>query len=254
MYNLVDLRTQDDYTFAHSVNVSVLALMTGITLGFNKEQLSLLGLGALLHDLGKVRIPDRILNKPGKLTADEFSVMKEHTTLGYRMIRNARNVGDIPAIVAYQHHECFDGSGCPLGIKGQEFHQYAQIAAIADKFDALTADRIYRPAFPSHEAYEMCAASGNLWFSDYIVEAFLSNIAAYPTGTLVELNNEIAAVVLDTPKGSSLFPNVRIFADTKGCPVGSPYEVSLNQRTDLYITGILSPDKYFQDLKAPPRI
>jgi HD-GYP domain-containing protein (c-di-GMP phosphodiesterase class II) len=125
-YSLVDLRTQDDYTFAHSVNVSVLALMTGITLGFSRDRLSHLGVGGMLHDLGKVKVPDVILNKPGPLTRDEFAVMKQHTRLGYEMIRAFDSLGEATALIAYQHHEHFNGTGYPLGISGDEFNLNAQ--------------------------------------------------------------------------------------------------------------------------------
>jgi len=238
-YSLVDLRTQDDYTFAHSVNVSVLALMTGITLGFSRDRLSHLGVGGMLHDLGKVKVPDVILNKPGPLTRDEFAVMKQHTRLGYEMIRAFDSLGEATALIAYQHHEHFNGTGYPLGISGDEFNLNAQIVAIADKFDALTAERIYRPPYPPREAYEMFAAAGNYWFSDHIVKAFLHNIAAYSAGTLVELNNGMVAVVIDTPKGHSLFPRVRVIAEKGGIPVKAPFEVSLQGRTHPYILRVL---------------
>lgn len=241
MYSLVDLRIQDDYTFAHSVNVAVLALMTGITLGFKREQLSALGVGALLHDLGKVMIPNDILNKPGRLTAEEYKIIKRHTAFGREMILSAGRLDDdIPAVVAYQHHESYDGSGYPLGVSGGDFHVFAQITALADRFDALTANRIYRPAYPSHEAYEMYAASGNFWFSDHVVRAFLYNIAAYSTGTRVELNNGMQAVVLDTPRGRSMFPRVRVIAGRDGRPVKGPFEVSLSERPDLHVVRVVN--------------
>lgn len=243
MYSLVDLRTRDDYTFAHSVNVAVLALMTGVTLGFKREQLSALGVGALLHDLGKVMIPDEILNKPDRLTAEEYNIIKRHTAFGREMILSSgRLQDDIPAIVAYQHHESYDGSGYPLGVSGGDFHLLAQITALADKFDALTANRIYRHAYPPHEAYEMCAASGNFWFSDHIVRAFLHNIAAYSTGTRVELSNGMLAVVLDTPRGRSMFPRVRVIAGGDGLPLKSPFEVSLSESDGLHVVKVV--DQY----------
>lgn len=145
--------------------------------------------------LGKVKIPDEILNKPGRLTDEEFSTIKMHTTYGYKLIFDAKGLDKIHALVALQHHESYDGSGYPLGIKDDKFIEYAQIISIADKFDALTADRVYRKSFPPYEAYEMCAASGNYLFKKHIVDAFLYNIAAYPSGSLVEINNGCIAVV-----------------------------------------------------------
>ena len=121
MFNLVDLRQQDDYTFAHSVNVCVLALMTGMTLGYDSKKLAILGVGALLHDLGKIKIPDEILNKPGRLTREEFSIIKKHTVYGYELIRDSSSLDSLHAIMAYQHHESCDGTGYPAGIKTEKF-------------------------------------------------------------------------------------------------------------------------------------
>lgn len=247
MLNLADLRIQDDYTFAHSVNVCVLSLMTGISLKYSKSKLATLGICSLLHDLGKTKIPDEILNKPGPLSDDEFAVMKRHTTYGFELIRSAKDLDPIHATVAHQHHESYDGSGYPLGISKDEFHEYSQITAIADKFDALTANRIYRKAFPAHEAYEMCAGAGNYLFKKHVIKAFLDNIAAYPTGTFVELNSGQIAIVLDTPKGHALFPRVRVLFDQDRRPLPDPAEVALYGRTDLAIVRVL-PNKEIKPL------
>jgi len=240
VYSLHDLRTQDDYTFAHSVNVCVLALMTGITLGYSKEQLAILGVGAILHDIGKMKIPNQVLNKPGMLTAEEYTLIKEHAAWGYNIIRSAGKLGDIPGIIAYQHHESYDGSGYPQGVSGDEFMECAQIVSIADKFDALTSHRVYRRAFPPHEAYEMCSASGNYWFKDNVVRAFLHNIAAYPTGTVVKLSNGLVAAVVNTPKGFSLFPRVRVLFDQYRRKIRNEFEISLSERPELYIVKVLN--------------
>lgn len=239
MFNLIDLRAQDDYTFAHSVNVCVLSLMTGITLGYNAEQLATLGVGALLHDLGKVKIPETLLNKPAPLTAKEYDMMKKHTFFGYELISSAKELSYEHAAIALQHHECLDGSGYPSGVSGDGILEYAQIVAIADKFDALTANRIYRKAYPPHEAYEMCAGSGNYLFKDSVVKAFLHNIAAYPTGTMVELTNGKLGVVLDTPKGYSRFPRVRILFDQKRRPLKIRGDVSLTEQVGLFVVRVL---------------
>ncbi|AEG60820.1 HD-GYP domain-containing protein [Desulforamulus ruminis] len=243
MVNLVDLRTQDDYTFAHSVNVCILSLMVGITLNFSREALALLGIAALLHDLGKVNIPDRILNKPANLTPEEYEIMRKHTLYGYEIIQSAKGFDATTAVIALQHHECYDGSGYPQGISGEAFLEMAQIVGIADKFDALTANRIYRKAFPAHEAYEMCAASGNFLFKANIVKAFLQNIAAYPSGSLVELNTGEFAVVKDTPRGLSRFPDVRILYDRHRRPLPLFKEISLSKTVGLSIVKVLNEEE-----------
>lgn len=239
IFNLVDLRSQDDYTFAHSVNVCTLALMTGITLGYSREELEVLGVGALLHDLGKVKIPDEILNKPGALTSEEFGIMKKHTILGYELIRNAENIGEIQALMALQHHENYDGSGYPAGIQSDRIHEYSQVVAIADRFDAITANRVYRKAFPPHEAFEMCLAAGNYYVKENVAKAFMYNIAAYPAGTLVELNNGMIGVSVDTPKGYSLYPLVRIFYNNKYKPVTKQYDLPLFEKPGLCVLKVL---------------
>lgn len=248
VFSLVDLRRQDDYTFAHSVNVCVLALMTGITLGYDSRQLATLGVGALLHDLGKVKIPDEILNKPGRLTREEFSKIKLHTVYGYELIRASENLDHLHALMAYQHHESCDGTGYPTGIRTKEFHDFSQIISIVDKFDALTADRVYRKPFLPCEAYEMCAASGNYLFKDYIVKAFLKNIAAYPTGSMVELNNGYTGVVIDTPKGFSTFPRVMLLFGPDRRQLPAPEEISLVEKGNLFIIRALAAD----EIPSPP--
>ncbi|OPY56633.1 MAG: Cyclic di-GMP phosphodiesterase response regulator RpfG [Pelotomaculum sp. PtaU1.Bin035] len=239
LFNMVDLRLQDDYTFAHSVNVCILALMTGITLGYSRGELAVLGMGALLHDLGKIKVPDEILIKPGSLTEKEWVMMKRHTVEGYWLIHDAGNIGELQAIIALQHHENYDGSGYPLGLKGDKIHEYAQVVAIADKFDAITADRVYRKAFPPHEAYEMCSASGNYFFKEHIAKAFMYNIAAYPAGTIVELNNGMVAVSVDTQKGYSLFPRVRVLYDENHRPAPDQFELPLFKKPELSVVKVL---------------
>lgn len=239
IFNLVDLRTQDDYTFAHSVNVCVLTLMTGITLGYSKNQLAILGVGALLHDLGKVKIPDEILNKPGALTDEEFAIMKRHTVLGYEMIIEAENTSEINGLMALQHHENYDGSGYLQGLAGKEISDYAQIVAVADRFDAITADRVYRKPFPPVEAFEMCSAASNYLIKEPIVRAFMYNIAAYPARTVVELSNGMIGVTVDTPKGQSLFPLVKVFYDEKKRLLPNPIELPLYEKDGLFVVRVL---------------
>ena len=243
MVNLVDLRTMDNYTFAHSVNVCVLSLLTGITMGLTEDELVLLGAGALLHDLGKIKIAPEILNKPGPLTEDEYNIMKNHPRYGYEIIRQAQRFDGTAALIALEHHENYDGSGYPEGKRGDAIHKLSQITAIADRFDALTADRIYRRAYPPHEAYEMCAAAGNYLVRADIAKAFLYNIAAYPAGSPVKLNNGWIGAVLDTPKGFSRFPRVRLLFDEKGRRLAVPQEVSLLDEEKLFVMKVLNPEE-----------
>lgn len=237
--NLVDIRSLDDYTFGHSVNVCVLSLLTGITLGYNRAKLFHLGMGALLHDVGKVRIPREILNKPGSLTREEFNVVKEHTVYGYEMLQRLPDVSPMAARIAYQHHERHQGQGYPQGLREDEIHEFARITAVADVFDALTADRVYRRAFPVHEAYEMIAGSGNFLFDFNVVRAFLQNVAAYPAGTIVALSNGEIGVVVETRRGLTLCPRVRILFEAGGTPVTEVRERFLAEERTVTVVRVL---------------
>lgn len=237
MVNLADIRSLDDYTFGHCVNVCVLSIMTGITLGYERERLLRLGLGAILHDLGKVDVPPEVLQKPGRLTAEEFALVKRHPEEGYRRVLRLPGVSAAAAQVVYQHHERFDGTGYPRGLQGQEVHEMAYICGVADVFDALTADRVYRRACPVHEAYEMVAGSGDSLFDFRVVRAFLENVAAYPVGTWVRLSTGEVGVVVDNRRGFSLYPRVRVFFDPQGHPL-SPYEVSLWEAEGVFVAGV----------------
>ncbi|MEL7565664.1 MAG: HD-GYP domain-containing protein [Dehalobacterium sp.] len=243
LYNLSSIQCYDDYTFCHSVNVCILSLMTGISLGYSNDQLNELGVGALLHDLGKIKVPEEILNKKGKLTDEEYGVVKMHVTYGYELIRDAKNLGEVPALIALEHHENYDGTGYPNGFSKDKLPEYAQVVAIADRFDAIASDRVYRKAFSPQEAYEMCAASGNLLFKDNIVKAFLYNIAIYPQGSLVELNNGYVAVVLDTPRGYPIFPRVKVLHDGSERLDKQNIEISLLDRGDIYIVRTLNGEE-----------
>nr|WP_152945113.1 HD-GYP domain-containing protein [Desulfofundulus thermobenzoicus] len=241
--NLADIRSLDDYTFGHSVNVCVLSLITGITLGYGREELFRLGMGAVLHDIGKVRVPEEILNKPGPLTGEEFEVVKQHTVCGYELLQCLSGVGHAPACVALQHHERHDGQGYPEGLRGDEIHPFARIVAVADVFDALTADRVYRRALPVHEAWEMLAGSGGFLFDFRIVRAFLYNVAAYPVGTVVALSSGEIGVVVETVRGLSRQPRVRVLFDAGGAPVTDGRERHLAGERGITVVRVVVEDE-----------
>lgn len=240
--NLVDMRMLDDYTFGHCVNVCVLSLLTGITMGYERSRLLQLGMGAMLHDIGKTRVPQEILNKPEPLTPDEFEIIKKHTVYGFEILRKFSGISLPVATVALQHHERWQGQGYPQGLRGALIHEYAAITSVADAFDAMTADRVYRKAYPAHEAYEMVAGSGDYLFDFHIVEAFLQNIAAYPLGTVVELTTGQIGVVVDTPRGHSVRPTIRLLYDREGHAVTDSVEIALVDYPNLAICRVLDED------------
>jgi len=225
--NLTDIRTVDDYTFSHSVNVCVLCLLTAISLNYPKKDLELLGVGALLHDIGKVRVSNAILNKPAVLTSKEFEEIKRHSLLGYEILKVQRDISHLSALVAYQHHEKYNGSGYPNGLTANGIHEFSRIVGMVDVYDALTADRVYRKAYQPYEAFEMLAGSGNYLFDYGLIQAFLSNVALYPVGTLLMLSSGHAGVVINTPKGMTHRPTVRIMFGPQMQPLTQAYDVVL---------------------------
>ncbi|MTI81430.1 MAG: HD-GYP domain-containing protein [Firmicutes bacterium] len=243
MVNLSDIRSTDDYVFGHSVNVCVLALITGMAMGYDKTRLHKLAIGAMLHDVGKIKVPQVILNKPGKLTAEEFDVIKNHSQWGYKILRGNMNISATSCVAAYQHHERYNGQGYPQGLSGSQIHEFAQIVGLVDMYDAITADRVYRKAFFPHEAFEMIAGSGDYLFSYEIVKAFLDHVAAYPAGTIVQLNTGEIAVVMETEKGMALSPRVKVLYDSNGRNYKKPMDLHLIEFTDKMIIKVMEEDE-----------
>ena len=241
--NLTDIRSSDDYTFAHSVNVCVLSLLTGVALGLNRHQLTSLGIGSLLHDIGKTKVPREVLNKPGRFSDYEFCEMQRHTVFGFDILRTQKELSLSAAHVAYEHHERFNGEGYPRGLRGHKIHLFARIAGLVDVYDALISNRVYRKGYLPHEAIEMIYASGDYLFDYRIVRAFLDCIAAYPTGTVVELSDGRVAVVTGTLRGHSHRPNIRVVSFHEGAGEVVD-EIKLCDHTSLIISRVISPEEF----------
>lgn len=208
--NVMDIKRADDYTFLHSVNVMLLSVITGISIGLNRNQLYDLSLGALLHDVGKIFTPEHILKKPGSLTAEEYEVMKEHSMRGYQFLKEYTAFSAVSRIVILQHHERINGSGYPRGLKGAELHLYSKITSIGDVYDALTSDRHYRKALPACEALDYIQGGAELHFDPTLVNAFLQRVNPYPVGTLLRLSNGMIGVVEKVNMGWYQRPVVKI--------------------------------------------
>ena len=171
LYNLTEIKTVDDYTFEHSVSVCILSLITGIGLGMDMAQLRELGLGAILHDIGKLCIP----RDPETEPADSRRIRgnKKHTVLGYELLKKSGQLYLVSAYIALGHHERYDGSGYPLRLKNEEIQMYSRIVAVADVYDSLTSDRVYRKKLKSHEVYDYITSMGIHHFDPLVVENFV---------------------------------------------------------------------------------
>jgi len=238
--NVESIRNYDEYTFIHCVNVCVMSTIMGLALRYNKVNLTELGVGALLHDIGKVRITKEVLNKPGKLTDEERKEIEKHTEYTYQILRERNDISYLSALIAYEHHERFDGLGYPLGLTGESIHEYAKIVAVADVYDALVTDRCYRPRMYSYQAAEIINASSGTHFAPCVVKAFMDNIVIYPVGSPVELNNGARGVVLKTNKQIPARPVVLIFYDQDGNHLNAPRKIDLTQNLTLFITKVFT--------------
>lgn len=187
------LSTKDGYTYTHSVNVCTLSVAIGIGMGMNNEELKALAQGALLHDIGKAAINPEILNKPSKLTEEEFEKMKKHVTYGYRMLRGNNAIAFSSKAAVYQHHENEDGSGYPQGLGSDCIHIFGKIIHVADVYDALTHKRCYKEAMDPADALRYLAENTGTLFNKEVVEVFMRYVAPYPVGAVVELSNSHAS-------------------------------------------------------------
>lgn len=225
----------DGELFHHSVNVTFYALTMGIHYGLSKSDLVDLGMGTLLHDVGKLNIPKAVLNKTGRLDPEEFLLIQQHTRYGFDILKNLADVSMKSALISLQHHERMDGSGYPLGLSGRDIHSFSQMAAVVDVYEALTANRIYRKAFLPHDALQMILEDRGVRLSADHVDAFMETISIYPLGMSVRLSNGDCAVVITPSAKNDQFPVVRAIEDENGVPI-TPYEVNLAESDIRIVT------------------
>lgn len=210
MVNVVDLRTFDDYTFSHSVNVTVLSVVTGTALGLSRSRLYELATGALVHDIGKVFVDRKIVNKPGRLSAEEFAEMKKHSQKGYDYLKRHSQMTDASLKVALLHHEQYNGNGYPHGLSGEAVDFFSRIVCVADVYDALTSDRPYRRAMLPSDAMEYIMGGYGTMFDPNVVKAFTRKVAPYPVGTCVKLSSGEVGIVVQNYELSCMRPRLRI--------------------------------------------
>ena len=245
---LAQLRRKDHYTAEHSLRVTVLALTFARHLGFDRVQMNLLGIGSLMHDVGKMKIPSEILLKPAELTQKEARIMEHHVPLGVKILEST----DIPAEsieVARRHHERYNGTGYSLGLKGDAIGQFGMIGAITDFFDALTSDRPYRGGQPAHIILRDMYKARNKLFHGEMVEQFIQCLGVYPIGSVVELNTGDVGVVTTNNRVRRLRPKVALVLNQDNQPYKKLKIIDLvNDRTtsgSIYeISTVCVPEKY----------
>ncbi|MEN3184653.1 MAG: HD-GYP domain-containing protein [Atribacterota bacterium] len=246
--SLIQLRQHDDAVFSHSVNVAALSVFIGRFLCLSRQQLRILALGSLMHDLGKIRVPLEILNKPERLSGEEWDVVKKHSFWSAELM--AERVPEEPESIriALQHHERLDGSGYPYGLSGEEIHFLSRICACADVYDALTVDRPYRKRFSYAEALEYLMGNASRLFDLQVVTTMVRHIAPYPVGETVRLTTGEIAVVVRLNEGLPIRPVVRVIRDANGQLLEKPKDVDLMKELTVAIVGTVEIS-----WDAPPR-
>jgi len=234
-FKLQDLRQHDEYTYFHSVNCCVLG--TSLFRSYMKDEQELLdfGIGMLLHDIGKSKIDLKILNKPSRLSDDEYAVMMRHVVYGYNMVKNYDEMAPIAKNIVLNHHERLNGTGYTRGLTENQLSIFDLVAAICDVFDAVTTDRVFRRKMDVHRAVSLLIRGSGLLFHTRIVGDFLRGIGRFPVGTFVMLNNGEIGVVSKVNTNAITLPVIRVIFDDQGSKLSEPRELDLYHGDGLYI-------------------
>jgi len=223
------LRIKDEYLVEHSLNVSILMTVFAKHLGFERDVIEQLAIGAFLHDIGKVLVPEEILHKPGKLTAKEYEVMKSHVTFGLEVLNDSPDLSELVIEVVQQHHERLDGTGYPKQLNEQQISQYGRMIAIVDSYDAMTAERVYKAGMQPIQAFKILMKEAPNSYDHKLVEQFVNCIGIYPVGTLVKLTSGKLGLISRLNKGQPLQPAVRVFYNTRLNQAIAMEEIDLSQ-------------------------
>ena len=251
LMGLIGIKNKDDYTFLHSVSVCTLMIAFGRSLGLAGEELRQGGIGGLLHDIGKMKVPDEVLNKPGRLTDAEFDLIKKHPGDGHAVLLETAGIGAVPLDITRHHHERLDGSGYPDRLAGDAISVMARMAAIVDVYDAITADRCYHKGMPAAEALRKMWEWSSAHFDQKLLQAFMRCVGIYPVGSLVRLESGRLGVVTEQNESSLLTPRVRTFFSTRSNGYIKPEVVDLGRKLGSgggdRIVSAETPDKWGVD-------
>ena len=215
MLNIADLRMYDDYTYNHSLGVTILSIAIGLSLSLKRSELYDLALCGLLHDIGKMGVPIEIISKPSRLTAEEYNIVKVHPVLGAQFILNHKIGNNKICSGVLTHHERYDGTGYPNGLSGENIPLFGRIISVADVYDALTSARPYRNPSSAPEAIEYIMGGSGKIFDIKVVTAFLKRVSPYPVGSCVKLSNGKMAIVIRQNVINPLRPVVQLFEQVK---------------------------------------
>lgn len=243
LLNLTHMKSYDNYLFSHAVNVSIISILIGEQLGYSKEELNLLGVAALLHDIGMLKISVETWKKNGTLTPTEHQEVRKHPEYGAQFL--AANMPEDIRAVAAEHHERYDGSGYPKGLKGSEINYKARIVALADVYDACISERLYRERLTPQEAIRLIVADQK-GFDPQLLKIFLLTMAVYPIGSFVQLNTGEVGRVIRVSKNQPFRPVLSLYYDRKGELLRQPVRLDLSAEVNhlLYIKETLSANEH----------
>ncbi|KMJ52132.1 phosphodiesterase [Vogesella sp. EB] len=229
LLTLLRIKNKDDYTFLHSVSVGTLMIAFCRSVGMDMETIHLAGLGGILHDTGKALVPDEILNKPGRLTEEEFDIIKRHPRDGFDILSRTEGISEIPLDITLHHHERVDGSGYPHNLKGDTISTLAKMAAIVDVYDAITADRCYHKGMAPTDALRKIFEWSKYHFDPKLVQAFMRCVGIYPVGTLVLLESGKLGVVIEQHDSNLLTPKIKVMFSSKSNTYLQPEIIDLSR-------------------------
>ena len=237
---LTALKNYDNYTFTHMVNVSILTMGQARGVGIDGPLLREFGLAALMHDIGKVKTPNEILNKPDKLTGQEYEILKKHTVDGAQILRKTPEMPTLAPVVAFEHHLRADGTGYPSAQRAQ-LNLATTLCGIADVYDAMRSQRVYQPAFPTDRILAVLQRNDGKQFDQNLVRRFVQLVGIYPVGNMVRLYNGEIAVVMKAHAPDPYRPRVRILMTADEMPLANPIEVNLWEMADEQDNAIQAP-------------
>lgn len=239
LLQLADIRSRDGYVFAHSVNCCVLSCLIGVRLGFERETLTVLAVGSLLHDLGLIAVPRMIISKPGSLTEGEYLSVQQHPAHGLELLKKTKLFSERAGAIILEHHERSMGQGYPRALKKDQCSVLSRIVAVADVYDALTSDKPYRAAYPAHRALEMLRSLGGEYFDGEILNLFLHHAIPYPVGTYVQLSNGESGFVVENRAGFNQRPVVRVLYRRDKSAHPAPFHLDLKKNLDMKVMAVL---------------
>jgi HD-GYP domain-containing protein (c-di-GMP phosphodiesterase class II) len=243
LISLARLKTADDYTYMHSVAVCALMIALARQLKLSEQETREAGIAGLLHDLGKALIPMEVLNKPGKLTDEEFAIVKTHPEEGYKLLLGSTGVTEMTKDVCLHHHEKVGGGGYPKGLKGEQISLYAKMGAVCDVYDAITSNRPYKAGWDPAESLRQMASWAKGHFDEAVFQAFVKSLGIYPIGSFVRLESGRLGVVIEQNEKSLLKPRIKVFFSTKAQAYIKPEIVDLARSPDK-IAGRDDPAKW----------